>query len=89
VGKFKCDVYSNYAYDTGPQVDPDAPYELLVDSTKAGATLLRDVNVNGIRKVVNTINVAAAVGKQGPDLNQLIIDKFGVPEGLDPSKQEM
>lgn len=75
---------SNYACDTGPAVSLEAPYDSQTAVVEAGATILRDVNMNCTTEVLEAINRGVAEGYEGPGLNQLLVDQYGIPEGLIP-----
>jgi len=75
-------VSTNYAYDEGPEVNSDAPYDSQVEAAKSGAILLRDVNINGLDEVLDVIDNAAGQGFTGPELQDFVVESFGTPEPL-------
>lgn len=60
----------------GPQ---ELEYETQVEAVKAGATPLRDVNINGTEQVAATIREAASRGITGQALAKLLVGEYGTP----------
>lgn len=72
---------TNYAYDEGPLVK-DTPYDSQIETASAGAVLLRDVNINGLGDILDTINQGAETGLVGRELRDFVLERFGTPEPL-------
>lgn len=64
----------NYARDTGIQ---GTTYGVQTEAIQAGATPIKDVNVNRVLDVVSAIQKAASRGLTGEQLDRAIIDQFG------------
>ena len=69
-------VAGNYGSDHGIQT---IDYRTQVGPIKAGATLLRDVNVKHLPDVAQAVQSAINQGLTGEALKQAIVEKFGTP----------
>ncbi|OGE19653.1 hypothetical protein A3J19_02000 [Candidatus Daviesbacteria bacterium RIFCSPLOWO2_02_FULL_41_8] len=66
----------NYGRNTGIQ---KVAYGTQSDAVEAGATPLRDINVNSTLEVVNVIQAAVDQGLTGSELKVAIVEQFGSP----------
>jgi L-asparaginase/Glu-tRNA(Gln) amidotransferase subunit D len=66
----------NKGENRGPQ---RLVYETQVKAVSAGATPLRDVNVNHIAEVIARIKEGAQLGKGGQELTEWLVEEYGTP----------
>lgn len=66
----------NRGENTGPQ---RLKYETQVAAVEAGATPLKDINVNGLGEVVSAAREAARSGKAGQELADTLVSQYGTP----------